>query len=303
MQSRWKFQNMAMLIFLTVLLCGCGGGNVAPEQQQASQGSVGGTISVEGAELVSQNGSKVGVRVIEPIIDIDAIEIETSGNTLSQTPVSPGIAKLLQVSLLPAEDLEGLGAASTPVQLNIPLSVEAAQLTNVEIQVSFEQQAASASKTGSQAGRPWFVRLRYTISGPGAVSRHLRIRWAERQVEYDSDLNDNFDNEPRYIDEDRDGLGDDYRGVIDEIASDRPTENISGVIQPNFITGQVLPLVGGPQVHVTENTQITLNGTAVRPGALRAGDELLVRGYAADNDRFLAVEITASRTSDVASRR
>lgn len=309
MFNRWNRWKLAMTVLLLAGLCGCNGATIPWEN---SQGSVGGSISVEGSGLVNLDGSgtpgaldaaKVGVRVIEPIVDIDSVEIETSGSILAATPVSPGIAKLLQVELLPAENLEGTGSGPTPVTLSVPITIEEGQSTTVAMQVTFVQESAGVAKAGSQAGRPWFVRLRYTISGPGAVTRQLRIRWHDRLVQYDSNLNDSFDDEDSYDDSDRDGLSNEYRSVIDQIVTDRPLITVSGQLVSFNPDEHSVTLDSGMQLRITEITAITLNGNAARPGVLQPGDMITARGYSVSEQLQRAVEIAARRDTDVASRR
>ncbi len=310
MQARHN-KVMMVLTGLLLLATACGGGGTVAEQNQ-EQGTVSGSLTVGGAllaELASgQNPGpldpgKFGVRVIEPIIDIDAIEIETSGSSLNVTPVPPGTAKLLQLSLLPAEDLEGQGSATTPVLLNIPITVEEGALTNIAMQVQFEQGSAAASKAGSQLDRPWFVRLRYVISGSGATTRHLRIRWADRLVQYDTDLDDDFDEEDAFEDNDRDGLGNDFRELINDQAADRAIVTQNGVISAFNPDRHSLSLASGLEVRISEITLITLNGEEARPGMLSIGNRCIVRGYP-DGDALLrALEIDASSGSDLSSRR
>ncbi|MCB1217434.1 hypothetical protein KDL44_08565 [bacterium] len=309
MQEKWPI--LAIAILLSGLLAACGGGSADPEPLP-QQGSLGGSITVEGAALADLGSGlnpgaldpgKIGVRVIEPIIDIDAIEIETSGGTLNITEVPPGTAKLLQLELLPAEDLSGGSAASTPVQLSIPLNFVAGELTSIAAEVSFEQEAASASHVVSQAGRGWYVRLRYTISGPGATTRSLRIRWNDSTVQYDSNLDMQFSDEDSFADSDRDGLGDELRELVNDQASDREIVERSGLISELLPAQHGILLDSGLRIGINELTRIRINGAAARPGALHVGDSCTVRGYLHDADGIRALEIDVTPQSDVSSRR
>lgn len=302
MQYEWN--NMGLAIFLlAMLLAGCGGGTELAKQQQSGNGTLAGSITVGGSELAELPGSgKIGTRLIENIEDIDSIEIETTGGLMNVTSVPPGTAQLLQLALMPEEDLSGGNAASTAVTLNIPLSIEQGQRTSVSVEVQFEQEAALASKAASQAGRPWFVRLRYTISGPGATTRHLRIRWADSMLQDDRDLDDDFSDEDSFPDSDRDGLGDDYREIVTDQAKDRAVLTREGSIMQTVPAEHAVLLNTGLSIRISELTSITRNGQPARPAELQPGDACTASGYIGDDGILRALEIDARAQSDVSSR-
>ena len=284
----------ALLVLLVLLVWGCGGGggttpgtgddddnnnNNNNPPVTGSDDDLEATIDITGSPLLDLDGGnagsmdeqKIGLRVIDPIEEVDRGEISVDWTNVLEPVITvdalpAGRILILQVDYLPSIDLETSDlrevsqAGTDPVTTSIPFRIPA-DGSKVTLAASID-----VSNRAPSGGR--FVDLSTLATIPGdnpdtaavedgyTLDGDLRLDYATRLLNRDDDNDGNFTDEAYLADQDRDCMSD--RRLDQVIASGTSTDTyeyvgIDGVITHlDLFNGELvveaLELYGGGEI-------------------------------------------------------
>lgn len=286
----------------------CSGGSAIDPVNVPAPATITGTVEIIGAPLATlddltqlgdQDASKWSLKLIDPVEDVDSILIPVLDTTFGPVEVTTAGEYLLSINLQPAVDLSGGTAATTPVTVNIPVTVETGQTTQVFATIELiAPMIASSVHTSSQisGGR---LRLRYTVETRALRDTgFLEMDWNNRQLRHDTNRDEQFDDEEYFADSDRDGISDGSRDQMHDriIMPERFT--IEGKLL-EFDRPQHRILVGDRWYRVTELTQVWRHTRRVHLSDLRVGQLLSINGHNGREGLKYAVEIRIMGPTDM----
>lgn len=214
----WMITGLLPAVVLGLAFgCSGGGGTEPVDNNEVDPGYLSGAITVAGAPLADLDdpetvgdldSDKWSAWLIDTTEDVDTIAIDPDGLTLTPTTVTTPGTYVLSIDLLPAVDMSGDGSTVTPVTVSLPLTIESTVETVVTVAVEFTKDLSmTTSQTTRQAG-DYRVLLHYTVSGPETLDELIELQWLNQTLRSDSDGDGSLDNEPDYLDSNRDFLSD-----------------------------------------------------------------------------------------------
>ncbi len=265
-----------------LLLAGCGGGGIDVASTQ-----LGGAVLISGdqladllnpAEIGAQDSAKWAVRVIDPTESVDAIELGHTDTLITPVYLPELPEYLVQIEFLAAVDLDGSGAAVSPVILDCAAQLSPAAVNTLSAAVEIIAPAGASSVRSTAAASGYQIRLRYQLAGPAPADELLELDWTNRQLRRDTNRNGQLDDETYFADSDRNCISDNRQQGLQDGAGSGMSSNASGALgQIDTDSGTLT--VDGKTYFITETTVIVdVQGRSITLADLVPGNDVAVNG-------------------------